>query len=177
MRVLFLDLETSGFDPREGEILEVFAQSYHVGNSARGGAPFHAIINWPENVLEKIWSQHAVTGLKEDCRKSTLQWSEFVTKFNQFLNRDFGDLAAIRLAGFSPQFDYSWLKAKLEGTGPNRFSHRLLDVSTIRDWLGAIGQASTLPDSSKDAMRHRAREDVEVAIKTLEMARVAVRGR
>lgn len=174
MRVLFLDLETSGFDPKEGEILECYAQSYDVATSARGGI-FSATINWPESVLEKIWSQHTVTGLKEDCRKSTLHWVDFVTNFNRYLGLEFGPLAAVRLAGFSPQFDYGWLKAKL-GTGDNRFSHRLLDVSTIRDWLGAIGQGGMLPNSSKDVMRHRAKEDVEVAIKTLEMARLTVRG-
>lgn len=175
MKVLFLDLETSGFDPNEGEILEVFAQSYDVAKSTRGGS-FYATINWPESVLEKIWSQHSVSGLKEDCRSSTLHWMDFVTNFNRFLGVEFGPLAAVRLAGFSPQFDYRWLKAKLT-TSENRFSHRLLDVSTVRDWMGAIGYGGLLPDSSKNTMKHRAREDVEVAIKTLELATAAIKAR
>lgn len=174
MKVLFLDLETSGFDPKDGEILECHAVSYDVATCTRGSI-FNAVINWPEEVLEKIWSNHTKSGLKEDCRQSTLHWLTFVQKFNEYLGREFGPTAAVRLAGFSPQFDYNWLKSKML-FGDTRFSHRLFDVSTIRDWLKACSFGSFLPDSSKNVVAHRAREDVEVAIKTLELARVVLRG-
>lgn len=172
MKVLFLDLETSGFDPHQGEILECYAQSYDVAD-ATGGSIFTATINWPDSVLEKIWSQHSLNGLKEDCQNSTFHWVNFAPAFQRFLSNEFGPTASVRLAGFSPQFDYRWLTAKTR-LGPNRLSHRLFDISTIRDWLSAMSYRDCLPDSTKAAMRHRAKEDVEVAIKTLEMARATI---
>lgn len=168
MKVLFLDLETTDFSPTRGEILECYAQSYNVATGQRGNA-FGAVINWPRYVLDTAWSVHEFNGLLQDSEQSTLGYLEFKARLLNFFDEEFGNSSLIRIAGFSPHFDQKWLIDKL-GAG-NRLAHRVLDISTIRDWFTAIGSGGLLPSSHKNDMKHRAKDDVEVAIKTLEIAR------
>lgn len=172
--LLWIDLETTGFEPLhpEGHILEAawIETDFRYPYRPRGEMK-HVVFEAPEHwnpfaLDEKVFDMHSRSGLLSDVKKSTISRENFLstlqsTTVNRWpaLSRDDSNL--VMLAGATVAFDHRWLKAKLsDGVFWRFLSHQLFDASGAMNYARSLG----MPKPEREDAPHRAKEDVLRAI-------------
>ena len=168
-RIVMFDVETTGLDPQKDRILEIGAMVVG-GTSLEVLDVLTFVIRWYDARLKAlltcdrvVYEMHSKSGLLteldqpigpvvpdlEEADERVAEW---------LLKNDFGP-GQVMLAGFSVQFDKSFVHAQMPLTA-KMLSHRIIDVSTLR----AVRKAwVTGQDEPKQDMPHRAPQDCAIA--------------
>lgn len=158
--MIFLDVETTGLDPASAVLLEVAVLEVN-----QELIPIRAM-QWlvsASGEAQPAWdpstiTMHEASGLMSDRMKYRgLPLVELDQALHDWLPED------TRIAGFSPQFDQRWIRAVLP-VSARKLSHRVWDISTIRDLSRDWGLG--MPLGSKEAT-HRALADCFYALECL----------
>lgn len=166
MRLLWLDLETTGLDPRVDTILEVsaFGAPFEAPWSIAEKPDFHVVLplrNW-SNVDEAVIDMHAKSGLMHACMKAP---SMPISEVDKDMCTIFGlrptETEKLVLAGSSVHFDLAFLRAHMLLFAQD-LSHRVYDVSAVKLFCRSIGMPEP---ETKPEPAHRATEDVLASIR------------
>ena len=156
----FLDIETTGLDPRRDNLLEVACVA--VDRDLRvvdqvtyvTGAWYTTPGQFDRDCNDFVQDVHTKNGLKADVIASTLTMhvasvriAEFVKKFDQERNV---------LAGSSIHFDRRFMRTQLTES-EELFHHRMLDVSSVR--IMVENAFPDLPEYESGDVAHRALPD------------------
>lgn len=157
--LLWIDLETTGLDFIEHEILEVSATLVPFET------PFYALAPWVDVVVrrrmwnglsEDVISMHAKSGLIGDCFISERTLS-FAEKSVRDLIPEDAKPGTILLAGSTVFFDLGFVRKNFPTTIAPLLHHRVYDVSAVRNFAYSLG----MPEDVKEEAPHRARKDLE----------------
>jgi len=167
MKLLWLDLETTGLDAQKNRILEIACFTTDLSDPFTRDSD---IINeqlpvYPhENKFDDfIENMHAKNGLLAECRRiglcsniveSNLKYYEnnILSLIPKKKNLDSSEVTT--LAGSSVHFDLSFLRVHMPELAAN-VSHRVYDVSSIKLFCRSIG----MPKLPKEEA-HRALKDI-----------------
>jgi oligoribonuclease len=142
--LIWLDLETTGLDPREDSILEIFAIATEDDLTEIPGS-FHCITNeawrrsW-DSLHPAVRAMHLENGMWMDSLRSSISIEQAAEAFHDWiLNVTKPERARVapltftpNLAGSSVHFDAEFLRRWCPDAH-GRFSHRHLDVSAINE--------------------------------------------
>lgn len=179
--LIWLDLETTGLDPKTGEILEIAATATDLeGQGWEKIEPFHGILQYQRNILlpmmnDYVLAMHMGSGLAQESWKhpehrahhNHAVWLAFETWLRRAIegshrvpvdhwSTDLAKKLARKtyLAGNSIHFDRKWLEGKRPGI-LQHFSHRMVDVSVFKII------APTIYPNDGLAPAHRAMDDMK----------------
>lgn len=170
-RLLWLDLETTGFDPRKDHILEVHARcAEEITEPFRTTTVSHACIQVPIGVQFKralgllspaVEKMHRDNNLWRDCAKR----GRLIEEVDQDLSANLSYMSESKwhLAGFSVHFDLGFIRERMPLTAA-LLSHQVYDVSAVKLFCLSLGMPSEM--AKKDEAAHRASPDVSAAIHT-----------
>jgi len=173
--LLWLDIETTGLDPREDQIFEVAMvktdDDLNVLEELQ--IVLGDTLEWVTlgKVKPEVLKMHVDNGLLLEARASSVRSEEAKWKIIKFLTDDYSQSGSFwepvkkyTLAGSSVHFDKSFVLAKWPGLA-SYFDYRIVDVSTLRElgkrWLPAY----SLPEW--DESEHRALSDIHRSIEIL----------
>jgi oligoribonuclease len=164
MKLIWLDLETTGLDPVTDKILEVgcVVTDPHLFEVDR----FHAVVKerlWLETIDPVVVEMHGKSGLLADvCRPTALDREFIESRLVSFLTGQ-GLGKDCYLAGSSVHFDRSFLARHMPEV-LKRVSHRMLDVTTL-----FLLAKAWIPDLQieKETPVHRVIPDIEGSIREL----------
>jgi len=151
MKLLWLDLETTGLDPRACSILEIVVMQADFATPFEAEPRYHAIFRHDGTGLSTfIRDMHTKNGLLAECEASWLCVEEADEALSVLLLQPESSV----LAGSSIHFDLGFLREHMPKFA-KLLSHRLYDVSAIKLFCESLG----MPKLPK-AEAHRAQADV-----------------
>lgn len=181
MKLLWIDLETSGLDPKRDRILEIAAcvttldnMFEVVSNEKWKGTPFEhhyeAALHYApdreelERLHPSVLAMHSKNGLFQVCRASTITLKDAEEVLLSYIDLadDVEREERTTLAGASVHFDLSFLREHMPYFAKN-LSHRILDVSSVKLFMRGQGMSRMLPTEA-----HRAWPDVQESMKHAE---------
>jgi len=158
MKLLWLDLETTGLDPRECKILEVAVMRADISEPFAAEPLCHAVIPHDgTNLSPFILDMHTKNGLLAECiafAQNPMRIEEAEAVLLDLVPEAESRLEMPVLAGSSIHFDHEFLKVHMPSF-EKRLSHRHYDVSAVKLFCESIG----MPKLPK-AEAHRAQADV-----------------
>ena len=150
-RVVFVDVETGGLDPRGDALLEIGSVS------GCGEREFQAFV-WPEGrrVCEGALRVNGIDVEGEEVLEQALSRKWAAAHFSDFLASCGVDEAGWVLAGMNPSFDRAFLMALWRESGEAfpKPGHRCLDLHSLAcgDWFMREGWAGEVPAFYSDAI-------------------------
>jgi len=173
--IVWIDLETTGLNPRKDSLLEVAVLVTDDELNRLGS--YEAVIATPKRKLKRlddyVRSMHSKSGLLDDLPTSTITLSQAEAEITALLD-DLGCVEKVILGGNSVHFDRGFLDV----TMPNlmkRFSHQHLDVSAIglvvKRWHKEVYD---LLRKERGEVEHRAKDDINACVATLRRYRELV---
>lgn len=170
---LFFDIETTGLDPEEDEILEIGAvavlNNVVIGQMARAVEPGPSS-RWRDKMNRYVRDMHTATGLLEvlemgDGMPLERAEQELIEFCDILLPTELRGDRGIVIAGNSIQFDRSFVKAQLL-CFEDLLHHRMLDCSTLK--MFAKAHYPLMPERvpSADFVAHRALDDAYESYET-----------
>lgn len=162
-KLLWIDLEMTGLDPKKDVILEVAAEVTDFNFKTLGS--YEAIIKHPNRRLKKMneWSlkQHAKSGLTEKIKQSKKSEKEVKHELVGFIKGHFGKNPAI-IAGNSIHNDRIFI-TRWWPEVDELLHYRMLDVSSLKIWMQGKHHMEYV---KKDV--HRAFDDIQASIAELQ---------
>jgi oligoribonuclease len=164
MRLIYLDLETTGLDPVKGKILEVAAAVADLSAPFDLGAFLTRVLPLAESEYglmdDYVRNMHTKNGLLVECVQSTAKLADVEQELLDLLPTPgtYEREDTPTLAGSSIHFDHAWLKVHMP-TFAKRVSHRHYDVSAVKLFCRSLGM--TKPPVAE---AHRAEPDVRESV-------------
>lgn len=165
-RLVWLDMEMTGLDPRRNQVIEIAAVVTEIGDLTPLGE-YHAVIHQPEAVISAadafVQQMHSRSGLWDRVRASTVSLEEAERDTLALVSRWCEARQGI-LAGNSIWQDRRFLfvyMPRLEAY----LHYRQVDVSTLKVLAGAWLGPGAVPKKSE---KHTAPEDIRESIAELE---------
>ncbi len=155
-KLYWLDLETTGLNPRQDRILEVAVSVADLSAPFDATPLYQEVLHFtPEGVSINpfVVKMHTDNGLWESCLQSPVTLSDVEAKLLYLI-----PAGTNYLAGNSIHFDLSFLRAWMPPVAA-LFSHRLYDVSAVNLFALSLGMPP-LPENTA----HRAQSDIEASI-------------
>jgi len=173
-RLVWIDLEMTGLDPRRDHLLEM-ATLITDGRLEVVATGPEIVIHQPEEVLAGMneWSRehHAASGLLDRVRASTVSVEDAEAQTLAFLRRHCA-AASAPLAGNSIHMDRFFLKFHMP-TLEGFLHYRNVDVTTVKE-LARRWAPDVLAGAPRKADSHRALEDIRESIAELAHYRAAL---
>jgi oligoribonuclease len=156
MKLLWLDLETTGLDPNEDEILEIAVYEADHMTPFDVRPLYHAVLalHPARPMNELVFDMHTRNGLREECYRSEVSVSSVQVALLNLVPAETDRKLLPVLAGSSIHFDLGFLRVHTPEFAA-RLSHRLYDVSAVKLFCESIG----MPPLPK-AEAHRSQADV-----------------
>jgi len=166
-RYLWTDIEGTGLNNQKCSICEIAC--FITGDDFVKKQSFHEIIELPAAHWEMgALQMHMKSGLIDDMNSEKALSEDVVkSKFKAFLKKHHISDEPFVLAGSSIHYDKYFLEARWPEVMKGLFSHRLLDVSTIRQSLSSlIGDEKAFSfegnyNAPDTVSNHRAVDDIE----------------
>jgi len=161
-KVLFCDIETTGLDPEEEIILEVYGRVFDL-DTLQSGPEFYWLTsdyNFKNIIDPYVLEMHTKNGLwkaVEANKVHTYLGEEMSVFLFEHMPEEFIAKKVV-LAGRSVQFDLSFLKTYLTG-----FHHRVFDLRSIIEFWTANTLEKNIEErfmTTKELAKHRATSDV-----------------
>lgn len=156
MKLLWLDLETTGLDPQRCDILEVACALADGATPLDLGPRFHRVLHFPRGWHADARDMHTASGLLDECDASRVSCREAERDLLELIPDDPDDRPI--LAGSSIHFDMGFLRVHMP-TLAKRLHYRLYDVTAIKLFAQSLG----MPPLPK-AGAHRAVADIEKSV-------------
>lgn len=161
-KLLWVDLEMTGLDPKQHVIIEVAAVITDFNFNVLG--QYEALVLQPEAKLTAMdpWAQnqHDTSGLTDKVRAHGVSELEVERQLDDLIATHFGDEPAV-LAGNSIYNDRVFIKQYWKSV-EQRLHYRMLDVSSLKVFMqGRYGLEYKKGDG------HRAQGDIEASIAEL----------
>lgn len=155
MKLLWLDLETTGLDSRECAVLEVAVMQADLATPFDATELYHTVIQHDgENLSPFILDMHTKNRLLVECAASFIRIEHADAALAGLVPLEVSHSDKPVLAGSSIHFDHDFIRVHMPNFA-KRLSHRHYDVSAIKLFCQSLG----MPPLPK-AEAHRAREDV-----------------
>ncbi len=171
MKLIWLDLETTGLDPTRGKILEVAAAVADLSAPFDLG-PFVSRVlplsEWEYGLMDDyVRAMHVKNGLLAECARSTARLDAVEFELLDLLPvpGTYEREDAPTLAGSSVHFDHTWLRVHMP-TFAARLSHRHYDVSAVKLFCRSLGMSKP-----PVAEAHRAEADVRESVDHAQLCR------
>jgi len=160
MKLLWLDIETTGLDPNKNVILELAIIEAYFDNPFSARHSLHSVIRYDASLHELdpfIREMHTKNGLFDDCKNDA---NMYIEEIDVLLEKKYGPRSEVVderpiLAGSTIHFDHSFI-AKHMPRFDNILSYRHYDVSAIQLFCRSLG----MPKPAK-AEAHRAMADIQ----------------
>ena len=158
MRLIWVDLETTGLDPISNEVLEVAVAEADLLNPFNIKFIYQAVMKFQtpiERLDPFILNMHTKNGLLEECFGPNAKvLSEVDQELSQLIEWVENKDERATLAGSSIHFDHDFIKTHMPLVN-KKLSHRHYDVSAIKLFC----QSMRMPKFKK-AEAHRAKNDI-----------------
>ena len=165
-KLLWVDLEMTGLDPKKQRIIEVAAivTDFELKELGR----FERIVNQSDRVLGKAeqWPKDNMKELFAEVERSNFSEDEVIEDFVDFIKEHFDWYAGEQaiMAGNSIHQDRRFIRARWDEV--ERLLHyRMFDVSSFKIWI-----TGTQNKSYEKQEAHRAMGDIEESIAELKWA-------
>lgn len=161
MKLIWLDLETTGLDPQKNKILEVSVSEADFLDPFNVKHIYHANLYFPKDAWPKldpfILNMHTGNGLLTECVFGTdlsVVECDLLDLIPEAQDKEERPI----LAGSTISFDHGFIKVHMPKLAA-RLSHRHYDVSAFKLLCQSLGM-----EKFKKAEAHRAKADVEESI-------------
>ena len=156
--LLWIDLETSGLDPRADRILEIAHGIAKLSDPFRLQCKASWVLHDEGPYSDFIREMHTKNGLIAECAKSSTKLAALEKTLLSFIPETSNYDQKTVVAGASAHFDLSFIRVHMP-TLAARLSHRVYDTSAIKLFCRSLGMGK-LPR----AEAHRAMPDVEECV-------------
>lgn len=172
--LLWIDVETTGLDPENDQLLEVALAVTGPLPNLQHYASWSRVLSLPQEYEGDIFEAHMDNGLYEEAIESELGWTEFrhmALGWVQGAVR-YGDWKPSPMCGASVHFDRRFIETRDRGLdwSERLFTYRNLDVSSLREFATPLLGAGLIADAiAKDPImnapsEHRAASDLRKSI-------------
>lgn len=159
---IWLDSETTGLEPEEGTTLEIHAKAADE-RTRRVISSFQMVRHFDEwdKVHPTVLAMHTKSGLMEECKTSPHTLADMQVALLKWVEKI--DSKYRTLAGSSVHFDRKFIKAEFPAFYRVLF-YRQYDVSSLYPLFFNIDGFPCHPIADKDAIPHRAQQDIEASM-------------
>lgn len=162
---VWLDLEMTGLDPDEDQILEVSCVLTTPDLIQIGSESFSEVAHYSDDVLNNMseWciEHHGLSGLTKDVQLSSKSLAEIEMDLVAFLDQYVMEGDLCYLAGNSIHMDRLFIKKHMQ-IFERMLHYQMIDVTSIAIFLATLGKERYQKDSS-----HRALDDIRDSINEL----------